>query len=106
MIDFEHLRDQATEFVEEHSDQIDSGIDKAAGMAGRRYGHRDQIEQGADKLKDLLPADQADEAGEADERRRGRHTAAPGRHSNPGRQQGGGPRHAAGEGRRHRPQDG
>jgi hypothetical protein len=86
MIDFDNLREKAEEFVEEHADQIDHGIDQAAKMAGKKYGHGQQIEQGADKLKDLLPG------GEQDERRGPQQRRA-----------GGGQRPAAGKGRPNRP---
>lgn len=66
MIDFDNLRDKAEEFVEEHATQIDSGIDKAAEFAGKKYGHDDQIDKGAAKLKEFLPG------GDAEEQARGR----------------------------------
>jgi hypothetical protein len=72
MIDFDNLREKAEEFVEDHADQIDHGIDKAAKMAGKKYGHGQQIEQGADKLKDLLPG------GEEEERHAAPHRRSPG----------------------------
>jgi hypothetical protein len=86
MIDFDNLREKAEEFVEDHADQIDHGIDQAAKMAGKKYGHGQQIEQGADKLKDLLPG------GEADERR-----------GPPNRRSPGGQRPAASKGHPNRP---
>lgn len=54
MIDFDNLRHEAEEFAEQHSDQIDRGIDKAAQMAGKKYGHGQEIEQAADKLEEML----------------------------------------------------
>ena len=54
MIDFDNLREKAEEIAKEHPDQIDRGIDKAAEMAGKKYGHGQQIEQVADKLEQML----------------------------------------------------
>jgi hypothetical protein len=54
-MDFEGLQDKAESMVEEHADQIDKGIDKAADLAADKFGHEQQIVAGADKLKDLLP---------------------------------------------------
>ena len=54
MIDFDNLRDKAEEFAKQHPDQIDRGIDKAAEVAGKKYGHGQQIEQVADKLEQML----------------------------------------------------
>jgi hypothetical protein len=62
MIDFDSLKHKAEEFVEQHENQIDKGIDKAAGVAGKKYGHRSQIDQAARKLKDLTDDGKADEA--------------------------------------------
>lgn len=103
MIDFDNLRGKAEEFLEDHADQIDEGIDKAARMAGKKYGHTSQIEQGADKLEDLLPG--------GDDERAPQHGAGQARGGGPHRQPGGqhAPRQAGGQGGRHggrRPQPG
>lgn len=102
MIDFDNLRGKADEFLEDHAEQIDKGIDKAAGMAGKKYGHGSQIEQGADKLKDLLPG------GDEDEAPQHRGAGGPRRGAGQHRQQGGqhGPRQGGGQHRGRRPQPG
>ena len=53
MVDFDSLRSKAEGFIEAHEDQIDKGIDTAAGAAGKRFGHQGEIEKAADKLQDL-----------------------------------------------------
>lgn len=53
MVDFDNLRRRAEDFVEQHEDQIDKGIDKAADVAGTKFGHQEQIDKAADKLQDL-----------------------------------------------------
>ncbi|HEU5265435.1 MAG TPA: antitoxin [Jatrophihabitans sp.] len=57
MVDFDALRDKAEDFAREHDEQVDSGIDKAADFLGDKVGHDEQIRQGAEKLKGLLPDD-------------------------------------------------
>jgi hypothetical protein len=55
MIDFDSLKNKAEDLVEEHEDQIDKGIAKAADLAGDKFGHEDQIDKAAHKLQDLTP---------------------------------------------------
>ena len=54
MVDFGELMDKAEDLAGKHPDQVDSAIDKAAGLLGGKVGHQAQVEQGADKLKDML----------------------------------------------------
>lgn len=54
-MDFEGMRDKAENLAEEHADQVDSGIDKGADLAGERFGHEQQIDSGAERLKDAIP---------------------------------------------------
>ncbi|HET6878461.1 MAG TPA: antitoxin [Jatrophihabitans sp.] len=64
MVDFDELRAKTEDFLEEHADQVDSGIDKAADFATKKYGHAQQIDKGAGKLKEFLPGNDAEEAAE------------------------------------------
>jgi hypothetical protein len=57
MVDFGELREKAEKMAEEHSDQVDNAIDKAAGLLGGKFGHESQVAQGAEKLKDLIPGE-------------------------------------------------
>lgn len=57
MVDFDGLRDKAEGMATEHADQVDGGIDKAADAAGERFGHDEQIDQGAKKLEDVIPGE-------------------------------------------------
>jgi hypothetical protein len=61
MIDFDDLRGKAEDFLEDHADQIDSGLDKGAKAAAKKYGHGSQLEQAADKLEEMLPGGEAQE---------------------------------------------
>jgi hypothetical protein len=48
------LKDKAVDFVKEHDDQVDEGIDKAAGMVddATKGKYTDKIDGAADKAKD------------------------------------------------------
>lgn len=88
MVDFDELRAKAEGFLEEHADQVDGGIDKAAEFAAKKYGHAQEIDTGAEKLKEFLPGTGADEA-EEPSRPRGapQHgTGQPGARQAPGNQ--------------------
>ena len=50
MVDFDDVKDAASE----HSEQVDKGLDKAGDAAGDRFGHEDQIDAGVDKAQDAL----------------------------------------------------
>ena len=54
-IDFDALKGKAEEALREHNDQIDEGLDKAAGFAKSKFtGHDEQIDSGVEKAKDFL----------------------------------------------------
>jgi hypothetical protein len=66
MVDFDELRSRAESLLGEHSDQVESGIDKLSDLAGKQFGHAGQIDQAADKLKDFV-ADQKQDAAQQGE---------------------------------------
>lgn len=45
MVDFGELKDKATDFVDEHSDQIKQGVDKAGDFVADKIGHEEQVEK-------------------------------------------------------------
>ncbi|SHK57448.1 MT0933-like antitoxin protein [Pseudonocardia thermophila] len=45
------LLDKAKALLGQHDDKVDQGIDKLGDAAGRRFGHEEQIDQGAEHLK-------------------------------------------------------
>jgi hypothetical protein len=57
MVDFGELAAKAENLAKEHSQQVDDAIDKAAGLLGGKFGHAAQVEQGAEKLKGLIPGE-------------------------------------------------
>lgn len=54
-MDFDDLKDKAEDLLQEHGDKIEKGLDKAADIAGDKFGHEEQIDAGVDKLKGLIP---------------------------------------------------
>lgn len=56
MDNLDNLKDKATDLASEHSDQVNEGVDKAADFIGEKTGGKfdDQIEKGAETLKDQL----------------------------------------------------
>ena len=54
MVDFDELKGKAEGLLKEHGDQVEAGIDKAADLAGQKFGHEEQIDNAADKLKGFL----------------------------------------------------
>jgi hypothetical protein len=53
---FDNIRKKAEKAVDEHGDKIAQGIDKAAGMASQKTGHKhdDKIAKGTTAAKDAL----------------------------------------------------
>jgi hypothetical protein len=56
MSSFDNMKDQGEDFLEQHRDQADAGIDKAGDAIDERTGgeHSEQIDQGAQRAKDAL----------------------------------------------------
>jgi MT0933-like antitoxin protein len=53
---FDNMKEQGQDFLEQHGDQADAGIDKAGDAIDERTGgeHSEQIDQGAQRAKDAL----------------------------------------------------
>jgi hypothetical protein len=46
--------DKARDFLNEHDEQVDQGLDKAGEAAKQRFaGHDEQIDQGVDRLQEM-----------------------------------------------------
>jgi hypothetical protein len=45
------LMDKAKELLNQHDDKVDQGIDKLGEMAGKKFGHENEIGMGAEQLK-------------------------------------------------------
>ena len=58
MVDFDELKNKAEGLLHEHGDKVESGIDKVADIAGQKFGHEDQIDSAAEKLKGFVDKQQ------------------------------------------------
>lgn len=58
MVDFNELKNKAEGLLKEHGDQVEAGIDKAADVAGQKFGHEEQIDNAAEKLKGFVDKQQ------------------------------------------------
>ncbi|MFJ6670295.1 antitoxin [Actinosynnema sp. NPDC091369] len=54
-MNFDEIRDKASELLEQHHEQVDAGIDQAAEFIAGRFGHEEQVKTVAEKAKDILP---------------------------------------------------
>lgn len=46
--------DKARDFLNEHDEQVDKGLDKAGEAAKKRFaGHDEQIDEGVDRLQEM-----------------------------------------------------
>jgi hypothetical protein len=54
-MDLDGLTDKALDFAKDHSEQVEHGVEKAAELAEKKFGHEEQIEKVVDKVKDAIP---------------------------------------------------
>ena len=56
MSTFDNMKEQGEDFLEQHGDQADAGIDKAGDALDQRTGgeHSEQIDQGTERAKEAL----------------------------------------------------
>lgn len=57
-VNFDEIKNKALDLAEEHHDKVDQGIDAAANFASQKFGHDEQIDSVAEKIKDMLPGGQ------------------------------------------------
>ncbi|MEV6911193.1 antitoxin [Amycolatopsis sp. NPDC051071] len=53
-INFDELKNKATDALREHNDKIEGGLDKAADFAKSKFGHGSQIDSGVEKAKGFI----------------------------------------------------
>lgn len=53
-MNFDELKEKATNAAKEHKDQIGEGLDKAAEAAKGKFGHEEQVDQVKDKAKEFM----------------------------------------------------
>lgn len=56
-IDFDALRKQAQDLVQQHGDKIELGAEKVGGFVKQKYGHDEQVDAVVDKIQDLVPGE-------------------------------------------------
>jgi hypothetical protein len=54
-VNFDEIKNKASELLEEHHETVDAGIDRAAEFVAGRFGHEDQVKSVAEQAKDILP---------------------------------------------------
>lgn len=54
-MNFDEIKNKASELLEQNHEKVDEGIDKVAGFAAEKFGHEDQVKSVAEKAKDFLP---------------------------------------------------
>ncbi|MGM1061086.1 antitoxin [Saccharothrix sp. Mg75] len=54
-MNFDEIKNKASELLEQNHGAVDAGIDQAAGFIAGRFGHEDQVKSVAEKAKDILP---------------------------------------------------
>lgn len=54
-MNFDEIKNKASELLEQNHEKVDEGIDKAAEFAAGKFGHEDQVKAVAEKAKDFLP---------------------------------------------------
>ncbi|ATE52010.1 antitoxin [Actinosynnema pretiosum] len=54
-MNFDEIKNKATELLEQHHETVEKGIDQAADFISDRLGHQEQVHSVAKKAKDALP---------------------------------------------------
>lgn len=54
-MNFDEIKNKALDLAKEHHEQVDKGVDAAADFVAQKFGHAEQVDSVAEKLKDILP---------------------------------------------------
>jgi len=54
-MNFDEIKNKALDLAEQHHEQVDKGVDAAAGFVASKFGHEEQVDSVAEKIKDILP---------------------------------------------------
>ncbi|MFI6100908.1 antitoxin [Lentzea sp. NPDC051213] len=54
-MNFDEIKNKALDLAEENHEKVDQGIDAAAGFVAGKFGHDEQVDSVAEKIKDILP---------------------------------------------------
>jgi hypothetical protein len=59
-MNFDEMKEKATDFAQEHSDKVKDAADKAGDAAKERFGHDDQVDSATEKVEGFLGDDKDD----------------------------------------------
>ncbi|MGI8799141.1 MAG: antitoxin [Pseudonocardia sp.] len=54
-MDFDALKNKASELLNEHGDKIDQGAEKAGEFVKGKFGHDEKVDQVVDKIQEATP---------------------------------------------------
>ena len=54
-INFDELKNKATDLVEKHGEKIEEGVEKAGEFAKKKFGHDEQVDKVVDKIQGAIP---------------------------------------------------
>lgn len=54
-MNFDEIKNKASELLEQHHEAVDAGIDRAAEFVAGRIGHEEQVKSVAEQAKHILP---------------------------------------------------
>ncbi|PWK90901.1 antitoxin protein of toxin-antitoxin system [Lentzea atacamensis] len=57
-MNFDEIKNKAMDLAEQHHEQVDKGVDAAADFVAGKFGHEEQVDSVAEKIKDILPGGQ------------------------------------------------
>jgi hypothetical protein len=54
-INFDDLKNKASDLVEKHGEKIEEGVEKAGEFAKKKFGHDEQVDKVVDKIQGAIP---------------------------------------------------
>jgi hypothetical protein len=54
-MNFDEIKNKAMDLAQENHEQVDKGVDAAADFVAGKFGHDEQVDSVAEKIKDILP---------------------------------------------------
>lgn len=54
-INFDELKNKASDLVEKHGEKIEEGVEKAGDFAKKKFGHDEQVDKVVDKIQGAIP---------------------------------------------------
>lgn len=54
-INFDELKNKASDLVEKHGEKIEEGVEKAGEFAKKKFGHDEQVDNVVDKIQGAIP---------------------------------------------------